>query len=156
MWAAARTLLAYNDRLAAGQAVFERRSDNLLATIERIAADLGSASATIDQHLAASRGWSIDSPVDDIFYGVKGRLYGYSLLLSAIGEDFEPVMKEKQLSSVWAQMLESLHQAAGLDPLIVVNGSPDGLLYPSHLAVQGFYLLRARTQLREISSILLR
>src|SRR3546814_5528879 len=40
---ARRALLAYNDRLAAGQAIFERRADNLLGTIERIAADLGSA-----------------------------------------------------------------------------------------------------------------
>ena len=153
---ARRALLAYNDRLAAGQAVFERRSDNLLATIERIAADLGSASATIDQHLAASRGWSIDSRVDDIFYGVKGRLYGYHVLLRALGEDFAPIIKERQLAGAWSQMLESLRQAAVLDPLVVVNGEPDGLYFPSHLAVQGFYLLRSRTQLREISSILLR
>ena len=154
--AARRALLAYNDRLAAGQAVFERRSDNLLATIERIAADLGSASATIDQHLAASRGWSIDTRVDDIFYGVKGRLYGYHVLLRALGEDFAPIIKERQLAGAWSQMLESLRQAAVLDPLVVVNGEPDGLYFPSHLAVQGFYLLRSRTQLREISSILLR
>ena len=53
-------------------------------------------------------------------------------------------------------MLDSLRQAAVLNPLVVVNGAPDGLYFPSHLAVQGFYLLRARTQLREIGSILLR
>ena len=153
---ARRALLAYNDRLAAGQAVFERRADNLLATIERIASDLGSASATIDQHLAASRSWTVDTRVDDIFYGVKGRLYGYHVLLRALGEDFAPVIKERQLAGAWGQMLESLRQAAVLDPLVVVNGDPDGLYFPSHLAVQGFYLLRARTQLREISAILLR
>lgn len=153
---ARRALLAYNDRLAAGQATFERRADNLLATIERIAADLGSASATIDQHLAQSRGWMIDRRVDDIFYGVKGRLYGYHVLLRALGEDFAPVIKERQLAGAWGQMLDSLQQAAVLDPLVVVNGDPDGLYFPSHLAVQGFYLLRARTQLREISAILLR
>jgi hypothetical protein len=154
--AARRALLAYNQRLVSGQAIFERRADNLLGTIERIAADLGSASATVDQHLAQSRSMMIDTRVDDIFYGVKGRLYGYYLLLTAIGEDFEPVLKEKQLASAWAQMLDSLRQAAVLDPVVVVNGAPDGLFFPSHLAVQGFYLLRARTQLREISSILLR
>lgn len=153
---ARRALLAYNDRLAAGQATFERRSDNLQATIDRIAADLGSASSTIDQHLAQSRGWTIDNRVDDIFYGVKGRLYGYFMLLRALGDDFAPVIKERQLAGAWTQMLDSLSQAAVLDPLIVVNGAPDGLYFPSHLAVQGFYLLRARTQLREISSILLR
>src|SRR3546814_5432659 len=46
---ARRALLAYNDRLAAGQAIFERRADNLLGTIERIAADLGSASSTLEE-----------------------------------------------------------------------------------------------------------
>lgn len=154
--AARRALLAYNDRLAAGQAVFERRADNLLATIERIASDLGSASSTIDQHLAQPRPMFVDRHVDDVFYGVKGRLYGYFVLLRELGDDFEPVLNEKQLGQVWAQMLDSLRQAAILDPLVVVNGEPDGLYLPSHLAVQGFYLLRARTQLREIASILLR
>ena len=98
----------------------------------------------------------VDRRVDDIFYDVKGRLYGYLVLLRALGDDFAPVIKERQLAGVWTQMLDSLRQAAVLDPLVVVNGDPDGLYFPSHLAVQGFYLLRARTQLREISSILLR
>ena len=43
-------LIAYNKRLAAGQAVFERRADNLQALIDRIANDVGSDSAIIDQH----------------------------------------------------------------------------------------------------------
>ena len=48
-----------------------------------------------------------------------------------------------------ARALESLREAAQLDPLIVTNGSPDGIFPNSHLTAQGFYLLRARTQLRE-------
>ena len=43
-----------------------------------------------------------------------------------------------------------------LQPLVVVNGRADSQFLPSHLAAQGFYLLRARTQLREIRDILLR
>jgi hypothetical protein len=35
------------------------------------------------------------------------------------------------------------------------GSSGDGLFVPSHLEVQGFYLLRARTQLREVANILL-
>ncbi len=46
--------------------------------------------------------------------------------------------------------------AAQLDPWVVWNGYPDGFLIPNHLAAQGFYLLRARTQLREITAILLK
>ena len=152
--AARRELLAYNQRLAAGAAVFDRRADNLLATVDRFAADLGSASATIDQHLSESGGPLVDFVVDDIFYRTKGRLYAYFLLLKALGEDFAPVLKERQVATVYGQMLTSLAAAARLDPLIVVGGTPDGLYFPNHLAVQGFYLLRARTQLREIANIL--
>ena len=53
-------------------------------------------------------------------------------------------------------MIASLRTAATLHPLVIVNGRPDGQLAPSHLAVQGFYLLRARTQMREITNILLK
>ena len=48
----------------------------------------------------------------------------------------------------------SFRIASQLDPWIVWDGYLDGLLIPNHLAAQGFYLLRARTQLREISNIL--
>lgn len=152
--AAARALASYNDRLAAGEAIFERRADNLLGTLDRIAADLGSASATIDQHLAEPHAVLVDTEVDDIFYRVKGRLYAYHRLLDMLGRDFHEVIGDKQVASAWTQMLESMRQAAVLDPLVVMNGAPDGAYFPSHLAVQGFYLLRARTQLREITSIL--
>ena len=53
-------------------------------------------------------------------------------------------------------MLGSFRAAAALDPWVVVNGAPDAQILPSHLAAQGFYLLRARTQLREVSNILLK
>jgi len=51
-------------------------------------------------------------------------------------------------------MMRSLRTAAAMDPLIVANGASDGFLVPSHLAAQGFYLLRVRTQLREVTDIL--
>ena len=66
------------------------------------------------------------------------------------------MVRERQLQGVWAQMLESFRGAAVLQPLVVINGAPDSQLTPSHLASQGFYLLRARTQLREITNILLK
>jgi hypothetical protein len=51
-------------------------------------------------------------------------------------------------------MLDSFHEAATLRPWVVVNGRPDSIFRPSHLAVEGFYLLRARTQMREVTNIL--
>lgn len=152
--AAARALGNFNDRLARGQAVFERRADNLLGTLDRVAADLGSASAILDQQVQQRSGDWVDFQADDIFYATKGRLYAYGLLLRDLGTDFESVIAARDLKAAWAQMLETFRTAAELDPWVVVNGRPDALIRPSHLAAQGFFLLRARTQLREITNIL--
>jgi hypothetical protein len=152
---AMEALRSYNERLGLGQAVFEPRADNLLATLDRIAADVGSSSAAIDQKLEAA-GFGPDFTADNLFYANKGRLYGYYLLLRELQVDFANVIGERQLGGAWTQTLESFRAAATLQPWVVVNGAPDGQLLPSHLAAQGFFLLRARTQLREISNILLK
>jgi len=149
-------LRGYNERLAAGNAVFETRADNLLATLDRIAADIGSSSAALDQHLAEHSGFGLDFQADDVFYANKGRLYAYYLLLRELGVDYARVIQERDLTAAWGQMLESFRAAATLQPWVVVNGAPDSQFSPSHLASQGFFLLRARTQLREISNILLK
>lgn len=151
---AMEALSRYNRRLAEGNAVFETRADNLLATLERVSADLGSSSAVIDSAVSDLGAFSWNA--DDVFYRNKGRLYAYYMLLEAMKADFGQVIQEKQLTNVWDEMLKSLRQAAEMDPLVVINGAPDGVILPSHLTGQGFYLLRARTQLREISNVLLK
>ena len=149
-------LISYNKRVDGGEAVYDRRADNLIAFLERVGSDLGSASASLDtQAMGSNAGW-FDMAADDVFYATKGRLYGYYLLLREIGVDFQAVIEEKNVDKAWQQMLESLQTAAAMDPLIISNGSNDGLFMPSHLAVQGFYLLRARTQLKEVANILLK
>ncbi len=152
---AMKALRDYNQRLAAGNAVFETRADNLLATLDRIAADIGSSSAALDQHLTQTT-LGLDFEADDLFYANKGRLYAYYLLLRDLGQDYAKVIRERDLETAWAQMLDSFRAAATLQPWVVMNGAPDSQLVPSHLAAQGFYLLRARTQLREITNILLK
>ena len=75
-------------------------------------------------------------------------------MLRELAADFRDVVSGKELSASWNFMLESLKQASRLDPVVIANGQPDGAIVPSHLASLGFYLLRARTQLREIIDIL--
>ncbi len=152
---ASEALRQYNERLAAGDAVFERRADNLLGTIDRIAADLGSSSAIIAEHLEEGGGFLIDTNADDIFYSIKGRMYGYYMILRALRSDFGGVIESVGLTTVWDEMLSSLRNAVELQPLVVISGDPDSQILPSHLSAQGFYLLRARTQLKEISNVLL-
>jgi len=150
-----RSLLAYNDRLAAADAVFEARSDNLLATLDRIALDFGSSSSLLDSEVARAGGWP-DTSADDAFYSVKGQMYAYYILLRELQVDFAAVIDERDLAPADQKMLDSLRTGSTIDPWIIVNGKPDALFISSHLASQGFFLLRARTQLREITNILLK
>jgi hypothetical protein len=151
-----RRLRSYNVRLSEEGAVFDRRADNLQAVIDRINGDLGSHSAVIAARIEQHGDAFFDSRSDDIFYQAKGRVYVFFLVLRALGADFETLLAERQLTGAWHQMLGSLEAAARLRPLIVRNGKADSMLMPSHLAAQGFFLLRARAQLKEISEILLR
>jgi hypothetical protein len=153
---ARRHLLAYNTRLADGRAVFERRGDNLLALMDRLALDLGSSSAVLDQRINAESGNPFDTRADDIFYSIKGQAYAYFLILRELQKDYGTLIKDRGVEHIWNNMLASLKHAAEMDPLVVLNGQPDGILFPSHLASQGFYILRARQQMREVSNVLLK
>ena len=132
-----RALLDYNRCLAAGEAVFERRADNLQITLERITADLGSASAVLDQHVPNGARF-VNFEADDIFYRTQGRLYAYALILRGLRADFTLVIAERELGQAWDQMMESFRTASTIDPFIVVNSAPDSTVLPSHLAAQDF------------------
>lgn len=143
----------YNRDVAAGKATYDKRADNLIAVLDRVAADLGSASAELDARAQAGGGY-FDTAADDVFYNAKGKLYGYYLIFAALGEDFAQVIKDKGATEIWANMLTNLRSGAAMNPIIVVNGDPDSLTMPSHLRTIGFPLLRARVQMRELADVL--
>ena len=144
----------YNKRLAAGTASFEPRADNLIATLDRIGKDLGGASDKIDQQIDQFAGDWYDLQADDVFYFNKGLLYANALLMRELAVDFKAVLDERGAANVWQRMVDSMLDGAELQPLMVINGSPNALVEPNHLTAQGFYLLRARTQLEELTDIL--
>jgi hypothetical protein len=144
----------YNKSVAAGKSTYDRRADNLISFLDRVAADLGSASAMLNTRADESDAGFFDRQADDLFYEVKGRLYAYYMILHDIGVDFDQVIREKQVNAIWTNMLASLRTAAEMDPLVIANGAQDSMLVPSHLSSLGFYLLRARTQIREATDAL--
>ena len=149
---ARQALLDYNMRLASREAVFDPRTDNLLATVDRFASDLGSSSAQLDRLIRDGGFWS--SEATRFYYDSKGRSYAYYQLMKALGDDYQSVIKDRQLQGVWDQAVASLAEAARLKPILVLNATPGTSWFPNDLAAQGFYILRARTQLREITSVL--
>lgn len=147
-------LRRYNERLAQGKAVYERRADNLLATLDRISGDLGASSAALTQEVDEGTSNFLDFNADNLFYSIKGKLYAYYLILRELEKDFTPVIQEKNLQASWAELLTSLRLGATLHPWVVSNGPLDSAATPNHLAGEGFLLLRVRTKLEEIIDIL--
>ena len=147
-------LRTYNNRVADGSAVFERRADNLQVTLERFAVDIGASSASIDRYIREGFGCMFDMEADDVFYNVKGQAYAYYMILQGLRRDFDQIITDRELATTWDEMEKSLLAITALDPMVVSNCSPDSMFLPNHLAAQGFYLLRARTQLKELTNIL--
>ncbi|HVO01852.1 MAG TPA: DUF2333 family protein [Candidatus Cybelea sp.] len=151
-----KALLSYNDRLSKGQAAFEKRADNLIATLDKIGKDLGDRSERANQEINDHSGDWIDFNADDVFYHTKGLMYADALILRDLGKDFADILNEKGAQPIWDRMVASLMEGAQLQPWIVINGRPDALMQPNHLATQGFYLIRARAQLEELNDVLVK
>lgn len=147
-------LIVYNERLARGNAVFEKRADNLLATLDRIALDLGASSASLDRYVKSGFGCVLDFGADDLFFNIQGQAYAYRLILKGLRKDFAEIIKARDIEASWDEMELSLDSIIIMDPVIVSNCAVDGFLFQNHLTAEGFYLLRARTQLKEITNIL--
>lgn len=149
-------LKEYNSRVGKGDATYGRRADNLLSTLDKISLDLGAASDSISRKIDNGIGCVLDTKADNLFYDVKGRAYAYWLLLRGLRADFSKVVADKDVGDSWDMLEQSLSALLDLDPMIISNCDADSFLFQNHIAAQGFYLLRARTQLKEITNILLK
>jgi hypothetical protein len=151
--AAARALNAYNTRVADGEAAFETRGDALVLTMERMVGEFGARAARIDKHTRESTRM-LNTESDDIFYFNKGFSYATYMILRELGRDFERVITQAGAEAGWAQMLESLRNAAIQRPLVVLNSSGDDSFFANHLHMQGFYLKRSLLQMEQMMGVL--
>ncbi|MBL8581175.1 MAG: DUF2333 family protein [Rhizobiaceae bacterium] len=151
-----KDLRTFNDRLERCEAVFDARADNLIQYLDRIASALGDTSAILRERSENyNNGW-FDVRADDRFWFAFGQLYGYYGLLKAAQVDFEKVLAERNLNALWDTMEQQAHSALRIQPFIIANGREDGWITPTHLATMGFYILRVRSNLVEISNVLAR
>lgn len=104
----------------------------------------------IDRALAR-KAIAVDEMVDDgsagsadvQYHDVRGAAYAATMLMRGLREDFEPLVRERQLASSWAEVTEALDVVAVNEPFGVDRGD---------LVEQGYYLLRARGALRALSA----
>lgn len=151
---AIKSFRAFNGELESCAAIFDGRADNLRDFVDRIANDLGNTAAILRERSENfNAGW-FDTRADDRFWFAYGQLYGYYGVLTAAGADFQNVLSERNIAPIWAETLKQFRAALRIQPLIISNGREDGWIMPTHLATMGFYILRVRSNLVEIRSIL--
>lgn len=151
---AIQKLRAFNTSLEKCAVQFDARADNLLLFLDRIAGDIGSTSDILRAQLDASDAGWFDPRADDRFWFAYGQLYAYYGILVATEADFSAVIQERNLISLWNQMKDQLRSALNMQPAMISNGNESSFLFPSHLATMGFYLLRVRSQIIELRSVL--
>ncbi|MEM9783890.1 MAG: DUF2333 family protein [Pseudomonadota bacterium] len=152
---AVRALESYNRRVSSGEAVFDPRQDNLGAVLARIEADVSSKINVLSDHVErVAAGEQVSTNSNEVFYVTKGRLYAYTMLLKALQQDFAQIIETEGLTLVWSRMLSSFDNAASMRPLIVTNSPPGSVMVPNHVTELGFFALRAKTQLRDVMTVL--
>ncbi len=150
-----RDLRNFDDRLARCEAVFDARADNLIQYLDRIASALGDTSAILRERSENYNRGFFDVRADDRFWFAYGQLYAYYGLMSAAHADFEDVIRERNIDTLWNAMEDQFRSALKIRPWIIANSAEDGL-FATHLATMGFYVLRVRSNLTEIQGVLQR
>lgn len=145
-------LNAFNKRLLACEVVFNARADNLARFVDRIASDLGSTSEILSRQSQTGNSF-LDTRADDRFWFAYGQLYGYYGILKAARADFQGVIETRGLGPLFNQLEQQFTSALRIQPLIVFNSSEDGI-FATHLTTMGFYMLRVRSNLVEIRTVL--
>ncbi|MGM0656337.1 MAG: DUF2333 family protein [Thermodesulfobacteriota bacterium] len=116
--------LNYQKMLERGEAQFYRRLDNLVPLLKAYESILGSC----DENLVKELGQISSFKADDIFYYTKGVATAMSTILEAVAIDFDDTIRSVQGMDLLHHTIEALHHAAHMDPWIVLEGSPDGIL----------------------------
>ena len=134
-------LLSYNEDLKNGLQPPLTASD-LNNVIHRIKEDLRHCVFKIDEKLSRDEYHLIDFSADNIFYQTKGKLYANALLLRDLKKDYAHLIETPEMEIAFNDVIDSLIKAFQYNPRIIFNGKVDSFLIPSHLAVQGFYVMQ--------------
>ncbi|NWH04164.1 DUF2333 family protein [Desulfobacter latus] len=114
----------YQKMLERGDARFYRRLDNLVPLLKAYESILGSC----DENLVKELGHISSFDADDVFYYTKGVATAMSTILEAVAIDFDDTIGSVQGMDLIHHTIEALHHATHMDPWIVLEGSPDGIL----------------------------
>ena len=88
--------------------------------------------------------------VDDYFYHAQGYAHGMYYMMQALKREYHQSLTTKPaLATLFDESIDPLGKAAVMKPLIVLNGSPDGL-FANHRRNLDAYISEARQKMYSI------
>jgi hypothetical protein len=110
---------------------------------------LGDAHANLYKQREAD-GSSVWWHTDDYFYHAQGYAHVMDALLQALKREYHQLLSGKPgLQDLFDETSTALHEAALLNPLIILNGSPSGL-FANHRRNLDAYIIEARQKMYSI------
>ena len=116
--------------------------------------DIGSTSAILKERAENHNAGWFDTRADDRFWFAYGQLYAYYGPDEGRAGRFRGRDQGKAPAELWDTMDAQFVSALHIQPFIIANGREDGWLLPTHLTTMGFYVLRVRSNMVEISNVL--
>jgi hypothetical protein len=148
-----KALEAYRSALEEGDAVFHARSNNLYDLLGYYKDVLGSCQSTLVRQREVDGSGVSTFRADDYFYYARGVAEAVGTMGRALSADFREELEARNLMTLMNQALVSLEAAGTLEPWVVTNGAPDGVLANHRLNLSG-YLADARQKLHSVRETL--
>ena len=133
----------YRGKLLNGTAFFYGRIDNLIPLLRAFENLLSSSDDKLIRHYEDDGSEVSWFRADDYFYYAKGVASAMHSILEAVAVDFATAIETRRGTEILHHTLESLHHATQIDPLLILDGAPDGIL-ANHRANMAAHISHAR------------
>jgi hypothetical protein len=140
---ALESLRNYRGKLLNGTAFFYGRIDNLIPLLRAYENLLGSCDDKLIKHYEDDGSEVSWFSADDYFYYAKGVASAMHSILEAVAVDFATAIETRRGTEILHHTLESLHHATQIDPLLILDSSPDGI-FANHRANMAAPISHAR------------
>ena len=121
-------LVNYKGKLMNGTAFFYNRTDNLIPLLRAYENLLGSCDDNLIKAHEDDGSEVSTFKADNYFYYAKGVAHAMHSVLSAVAVDFANTIETRRGTEVLHHAIEALGHATHIDPILIFDSPPDGIL----------------------------
>lgn len=149
---ARKKIRALNLSLAENETSLNKSPAILASILKKAEKNITKSVTALETHINEEKTSYIDTKSDEVFFYNQGKLYGYYLLLSALGQDYRDLIVNQNLYSRWTVLTKTLADASQINPMIVRNADINSSFSPNHLNHLAFYGMKADANILKIVS----